>query len=197
MRLTSLASTRRMGMQLAAVLPPQALVLLEGSLGSGKTTLCKAICEGWGVAPQTVNSPTYTFVHVYPLHQGSAAQLDPGSPRSATLGAATPAASHPEAPTPEAATPRDCIYHVDFFRLVECATPLEMEPQEWLNATGPTLIEWPAPALPWLQRLPRLELSLRTVGLRTRSLSAQAPLGGYAEACQLLQSARRSLKTHL
>lgn len=42
------------------------LVLLEGELGSGKTTLVKAACEALGIPPAVVISPTYTLVNVYP-----------------------------------------------------------------------------------------------------------------------------------
>jgi len=46
-------------------------VALEGPLGSGKTTLVRAACEGAGVA-DVVTSPTYTLVHRYgsdpPIH---------------------------------------------------------------------------------------------------------------------------------
>lgn len=64
--LDGLAATRRAGLALARTLPPRALVLCQGGLGAGKTTLIKAICEGLGIAPQVVISPTYTLVNVYP-----------------------------------------------------------------------------------------------------------------------------------
>ncbi len=41
-------------------------MLLEGELGSGKTTLVKGIVAGLGVAPEDeVTSPTFTLVHEY------------------------------------------------------------------------------------------------------------------------------------
>jgi tRNA threonylcarbamoyladenosine biosynthesis protein TsaE len=41
------------------------VVLLEGTLGAGKTTLSRAIAEGLGVATGGVASPTFVMVHEY------------------------------------------------------------------------------------------------------------------------------------
>lgn len=57
-------ATIALGRQLAAEWPPQALVLLIGNLGAGKTTLTKGIVEGRGIA-DPVTSPTFTIVHEY------------------------------------------------------------------------------------------------------------------------------------
>ncbi len=64
--LDTLATTRAVGRALGAALPEQAIVLCEGELGSGKTTLIMAVCQGLGIAPRMVISPTYTLVNVYP-----------------------------------------------------------------------------------------------------------------------------------
>jgi tRNA threonylcarbamoyladenosine biosynthesis protein TsaE len=58
--------TRAFGRQLAALLPEQAVVLLLGDLGAGKTTLAKGIVEGRGAArAEDVSSPTFTLIHEY------------------------------------------------------------------------------------------------------------------------------------
>ncbi len=64
--LHGLARTRSVGLALGRALPARALVLFSGAMGAGKTTLIKAICEGLGVTPHVVISPTYTLVNVYP-----------------------------------------------------------------------------------------------------------------------------------
>lgn len=64
--LDTLATTRAVGRALGAALPERAIVLCKGQLGSGKTTLIKAVCQGLGIAPRMVISPTYTLVNVYP-----------------------------------------------------------------------------------------------------------------------------------
>ena len=54
------------GTKLAAHLFSPTVVLLEGDLGSGKTTLTKGIAVGVGAAREDeVTSPTFTLVHEY------------------------------------------------------------------------------------------------------------------------------------
>jgi len=58
--------TLAVGRRLAKELRPPCLVLLEGELGSGKTTLAKGIVAGLGVASEEeVTSPSFTLVHEY------------------------------------------------------------------------------------------------------------------------------------
>lgn len=54
------------GREVAAYFQPPCLVLLEGDLGAGKTTLAKGIVAGLGAArEEEVTSPTFTLVHEY------------------------------------------------------------------------------------------------------------------------------------
>ena len=58
--------TIQRGRELATGLKPPVLVLLEGDLGAGKTTLTKGIVSGLGAAEEdAVTSPTFTLVHKY------------------------------------------------------------------------------------------------------------------------------------
>jgi tRNA threonylcarbamoyladenosine biosynthesis protein TsaE len=58
--------TLALGRQLAGVFHPPCIVILEGELGSGKTTLAKGIVAGLGAAPEeAVASPTFTLIHEY------------------------------------------------------------------------------------------------------------------------------------
>lgn len=43
---------------------PPLWVALSGELGAGKTTMARAICEGYGVR-QMVTSPTFSLLHEY------------------------------------------------------------------------------------------------------------------------------------
>jgi len=62
----SSAETTALGRELAPDLRPPCLVLLEGELGSGKTTLVKGIVAGLDAAPEDdVHSPSFTLVHEY------------------------------------------------------------------------------------------------------------------------------------
>lgn len=58
--------TRRLGIELARMLPKSGVALLIGELGAGKTTLAQGIVEGRGAArAEDVSSPTFTLIHEY------------------------------------------------------------------------------------------------------------------------------------
>lgn len=61
---TSLSETMALGQRLGRLLFSGAVVLLDGQLGAGKTSLTKGIAQGLGIT-STVNSPTFTIVKVY------------------------------------------------------------------------------------------------------------------------------------
>ncbi len=58
------AATLRLGAQLGACLAPGMRVYLSGELGSGKTTLVRALLRGLGVEG-VVKSPSYALVELY------------------------------------------------------------------------------------------------------------------------------------
>ncbi len=64
------AETERLGEELVA--GGDALILLEGDLGSGKTVLVRGLARGLGIEAREVQSPTYTLIHE---HQGAAGRL--------------------------------------------------------------------------------------------------------------------------
>jgi tRNA threonylcarbamoyladenosine biosynthesis protein TsaE len=51
------------------------VVTITGDLGTGKTTLVKAICRGYGVTDD-VTSPTFTLVHQYAAPRSAVYHLD-------------------------------------------------------------------------------------------------------------------------
>jgi len=62
----SAEQTSRLGEQLGALCPASFVVLLEGDLGSGKTSFVQGIAKGLDVPEETpVNSPTYTLMNHY------------------------------------------------------------------------------------------------------------------------------------
>lgn len=62
--LASPEQTRKLGRELAGLLRPPALVTVEGELGTGKTTLIRAILRARGVRGP-VTSPSFTLAQSY------------------------------------------------------------------------------------------------------------------------------------
>ena len=57
-------ATFQLGLQLGQTLPPGSVILLQGDLGAGKTTLVQGIGAGLGITEPIV-SPTFTLVNEY------------------------------------------------------------------------------------------------------------------------------------
>ena len=62
---------RRLGRQI----DPPLVITLDGDLGAGKTTLARAICEGYGVR-EDVTSPTFALVHQYEAPKSPVYHID-------------------------------------------------------------------------------------------------------------------------
>jgi tRNA threonylcarbamoyladenosine biosynthesis protein TsaE len=61
------AATRRLGIMLGRSLLPGSVLLLQGDLGSGKTTLVQGIGQGLEIT-ELINSPTFILLNEY--HEG-------------------------------------------------------------------------------------------------------------------------------
>lgn len=57
-------ATKALGIKLGRSLPPGSVILLEGDLGAGKTTLVQGIGDGLGITDAIV-SPTFTLINEY------------------------------------------------------------------------------------------------------------------------------------
>ena len=68
----SARATRALGARLGRLLAPGDVVALVGELGAGKTQLVRGACDGAGVAPEEVSSPSFAIVATYrgriPVH---------------------------------------------------------------------------------------------------------------------------------
>ena len=61
----SAEETEALGERLGAGLGPGAVLLLDGDLGAGKTTLVRGLARGLGIDPQEVSSPTFVLINEY------------------------------------------------------------------------------------------------------------------------------------
>jgi tRNA threonylcarbamoyladenosine biosynthesis protein TsaE len=79
--LSNAEETRLLGVSLGQSLPIGSVILLEGDLGAGKTTLVQGIAEGLGISEPVV-SPTFTLINEYlegrvPLYHFDLYRLQP------------------------------------------------------------------------------------------------------------------------
>ncbi|GAB4527627.1 MAG: tRNA (adenosine(37)-N6)-threonylcarbamoyltransferase complex ATPase subunit type 1 TsaE [Pleurocapsa sp.] len=74
-------ATKHLGYLLGQYLPSGSVILLEGDLGAGKTTLVQGIGEGLGIG-ELIVSPTFTLINEYtdgriPLYHLDLYRLEP------------------------------------------------------------------------------------------------------------------------
>jgi tRNA threonylcarbamoyladenosine biosynthesis protein TsaE len=72
---TSAQATEGLGESLASLLRPGAVLLLEGQLASGKTTLVRGLVRGLGGDPDEVVSPSFVLLLTYPCGPGPVLRL--------------------------------------------------------------------------------------------------------------------------
>lgn len=82
-------TTRALGITLGQCLSAGSVILLEGDLGAGKTTLVQGIGEGLGIKDAIV-SPTFTLINEYaegrlPLYHLDLYRLEPGEVEALNL----------------------------------------------------------------------------------------------------------------
>ncbi|MBD2433688.1 MULTISPECIES: bifunctional alanine racemase/tRNA (adenosine(37)-N6)-threonylcarbamoyltransferase complex ATPase subunit type 1 TsaE [Fischerella] len=87
--LTDAEVTRSLGITLGQYLSANTVILLEGDLGAGKTTLVQGIGEGLGIKEPIV-SPTFTLINEYttgrlPLYHLDLYRLEPQEVAALTL----------------------------------------------------------------------------------------------------------------
>jgi tRNA threonylcarbamoyl adenosine modification protein YjeE len=68
-RSTTAEATEELGEAIASDLAPGDLLLLEGDLAAGKTTMVRGIVRGLAGSPEDVSSPTFVLVQSYPCRQ--------------------------------------------------------------------------------------------------------------------------------
>src|SRR5437588_9017641 len=109
----SSAQTQRLGVRLGELLQRGELILLNGQLGTGKTTFTQGLAQGMGIT-ENINSPTFTLLKEYP------GQLRPGSQPG--IGPA--------------------LYHFDLYRLDNPEEILDLGFEDYFYSNGVCVVEW-------------------------------------------------------
>ena len=61
----SVEGTEEIARRYASGLKSGSVIFLRGDLGAGKTAFVRGLAAGLGISPETVSSPTFTFVKEY------------------------------------------------------------------------------------------------------------------------------------
>ncbi|MEN3034280.1 MAG: tRNA (adenosine(37)-N6)-threonylcarbamoyltransferase complex ATPase subunit type 1 TsaE [Aquificaceae bacterium] len=76
LRLKTEEELRTLGRKIGAFVKLPKVICLKGEIGSGKTTLVKAIAEGMGISGAFVRSPTFTILNEYETSRGKLLHAD-------------------------------------------------------------------------------------------------------------------------
>ena len=113
----SSAQTQRLGMRLGELLQGGELILLDGQLGTGKTTFTQGLAQGLGIT-ENITSPTFTLLKEY-------------------LGQA-----QPEISAGALSNSRPALYHFDLYRLDDPDEIVELGFEDYFFSEGICVIEW-------------------------------------------------------
>lgn len=113
----SAAQTQRLGMRLGEIVQGGELILLNGQLGTGKTTFTQGLARGMGIAEQ-IKSPTFTLLKEYP----GQARPTGGSHGQTHVGPA--------------------LYHFDLYRLDDPEEIFDLGFEDYFYSDGVCVVEW-------------------------------------------------------
>jgi tRNA threonylcarbamoyladenosine biosynthesis protein TsaE len=147
-----------LGVRLGELLQGGELILLNGQLGTGKTTFTQGLAQGLGIT-ENINSPTFTLLKEYP------GQLRrPGNPRS--LGPA--------------------LYHFDLYRLDNPEEILDLGFEDYFYSNGVCVVEW-ADKADMLWPNEALHIRMKMLNETKRSLLFSAAGTYYCELLRQFQ----------
>jgi len=124
----SSAQTQRLGMRLGELLRGGELLLLEGSLGTGKTTFTQGLARGIGIT-EVVSSPTFTLLKEYPGQPGPTAQRE----QAQVTQQRQQQERHRVGPA---------LYHFDLYRLDDPEEILDLGFEDYFFGDGVCVVEW-------------------------------------------------------
>ncbi len=157
----SAEQTQRLGTRLGELLTGGELILLEGQLGTGKTTFTQGLAVGLNITA-TINSPTFTLLKEYA-----------GQARTGTAGE-----------TERIGPP---LYHFDLYRLDDAAEIFDLGFDDYFYGEGVCIVEWAERAdLYW--PADHLRIRLQRLGETKRGLLFSATGSRY---CELLRQFKK------
>ena len=120
----SSAQTQRLAMRLGELLGGGELLLLEGQLGTGKTTFTQGLARGMGIT-EIINSPTFTLLKEY---QGQPVPLAQDKQD------ALHQQHHQQMGPP--------LYHFDLYRLDNPEEIVDLGFEDYFFSNGVCVVEW-------------------------------------------------------
>lgn len=160
----SLTQTQRLGMRLGDLMRGGELILLDGQLGTGKTTFTQGLAQGMGIT-EVINSPTFTLLKEYyaPLQ---AQQPGSGAQRSPRKGLA--------------------LYHFDLYRLDDPEEMIDLGFEDYFYGSGVCVVEW-AEKADALWPVEHLNIRLKMLSETKRGLVFSATGTRYCELLRQFQ----------
>jgi tRNA threonylcarbamoyladenosine biosynthesis protein TsaE len=156
----SSAQTQRLGVRLGELMRGGELILLDGQLGTGKTTFTQGLAQGLGIS-DTVSSPTFTILKEY------AGQ--PLAKQSKNLHEVGPA-----------------LYHFDLYRLDNPEEIIDLGFEDYFYGSGVCVIEWADKADPFWP-LEHLSIRLKVLSETKRGLLFTATGARYCDILRQFQ----------
>lgn len=127
----SAAQTQRLGVRLGELMRGGELVLLNGQLGTGKTTFTQGLAQGMGIT-DVISSPTFTLLKEY-AGQPLAAQAGNGGKAGRTTGTGNAGKTRKVGPA---------LYHFDLYRLDNPEEIIDLGFEDYFYGSGVCVVEW-------------------------------------------------------
>jgi tRNA threonylcarbamoyladenosine biosynthesis protein TsaE len=164
----SSAQTQRFGQRLGDLLRGGELLLLDGQLGTGKTTFTQGLAKGMGLTDM-ISSPTFTLLKEY-------------RPNQAASGSFT----QPEQVSLVPVSPVLALYHFDLYRLDEPEEIIDLGFEDYFYGNGVCVVEWAGKADEFWPT-ERLTIRLKMMTETKRSLLFSASGIRYCELLRQFQ----------
>ncbi len=162
------AQTQRLGVRLGELMRGGELILLNGQLGTGKTTFTQGLAQGLGIT-DVISSPTFTLLKEYP-----------GQPRAnGNLQSGNMAGARKVGPA---------LYHFDLYRLDNPEEIIDLGFEDYFYGSGVCVVEW-ADKADAFWPLDCLRIRLKVLSETKRSLLFTATGARY---CDLLRQFQKN-----